>query len=74
VIFTREQLKQLIAAGGGVIIDASLFTFVQLRELALAAAGGSGSLSIRNCSGLAAGQLAELAALAPGRITFDLTD
>lgn len=75
MILTIEQLKQIVAAGGGLVLDAPTFTLSQLRELAEAAqAGGKkGSLTLHNVSGLNAEQLADLSTLAPGQIVFDLT-
>lgn len=75
MILTVEQLKRIVAAGGGLVLDAPTFTVNQLRELAEAAhAGGKkGSLTLQNVSGLNAEQLAELSTLAPGQIAFNLT-
>jgi hypothetical protein len=73
VILTHEQLKAILAAGGGVVVEAPMMTVVQLRALCTAAAAGGGSLTIKRCSALDAALLVELASLAPGRVTFDLT-
>lgn len=73
MILAHEQLRSILAAGGGLVVDAPTMTVVQLRSLCGAAAAGGGQLTIRNCSGLGATLLIELAALAPGRVAFDLT-
>ncbi len=73
MIYTHQQLKEIVAAGGGVVVDAATMTTAQLRELSAAAGTGSGRLTIKNCSGLTAAQLGDLAGLAPGRVEFDLT-
>jgi hypothetical protein len=73
VILTHEQHRAILTAGGGLVVDAPLMTIVQLRALCAAAASGGGSLTIRNCSALGAPLLVELAALAPGRVAFDLS-
>ena len=73
MILTHEQLKAILAAGGGLIVDAPSMTVVQLRALCTAAAAGGGSVTIRNCSALGAPLLVELAALAPGQVAFDLS-
>lgn len=75
MILTIEQLTRILAAGGGLTLDASTFTLNQLRQLAVAAEAGAtkSSLTLHNVSGLTAEQFAGLATLAPGQIEFDLT-
>lgn len=73
MIFTIEQLKDIAAAGGGLIIDASTLTFNQIRDISAAANTGKAKITIKNLSGLTATQLNQLAPLAPGLIVFDLT-
>lgn len=73
MIMTQEQLRQIVVAGGGLTLDATTLTFDQLRSLGAAAHLGKTSITLTRVAGLTAGQLAELAALAPGLMTFDLT-
>jgi hypothetical protein len=73
VIITTEQLRQIVSAGGGLSLDATTMTFPQLKELVAATNGTKSSITLRNLSGLTAGQLRELAGLAPGALVFDLT-
>ncbi len=73
MIFTIEQLKQVTGSGGGLVLDASTLTFNQIRDVTAAANGGKARITVKNLSGLTAGQLHELALLAPGLIVFDLT-
>jgi hypothetical protein len=74
VILTILQLKRIAKAGGGLSLDASLFTFNQLADIVGAAgAGGKGSVSLRNVAGLNAAQLAELAESAPGLVSFEIS-
>jgi hypothetical protein len=73
MIITAEQLRQIAGAGGGLTLDASALTFNQLRDLAAAAHGGKAQLTLKNFANLTAGQLTELAGLAPGLITFDFS-
>jgi DNA replication protein len=73
MIFTVDQLSRVAAAGGGLALDGSLFTFNQIKEICVAAATGSATLTLHNVGNLTAGQLTELSALAPGLVTFDLT-
>jgi hypothetical protein len=73
MILTIEQLKQIVSAGGGLSLDASTMTFQQLKEIVGATSGTKSSITLKNLSGLTAGQLRELAGLAPGVLAFDLT-
>ena len=73
MIITTEQLKQVAAGGGGLVIDATTMTFNQLMEVTVATKTGKAQMTVKNVSGLTAGQLAELAAAAPTLIVFDLT-
>ncbi len=73
MILTHGQLKAILAAGGGVVVEAPMMTVVQLRALCTAVAAGGGALTIKRCAAFDATLLVELAALAPGRVTFDLT-
>lgn len=73
MIMTTGQLVAIAAAGGGLVLDASALTFTQLRDVSAAAASGHAAITVRNVPNLTAAQLAELARLAPGLITFDLT-
>jgi hypothetical protein len=73
MIITTEQLKQIAGAGGGLVLDASTLTFNHLKDISSAANGGKAVITVKNFSGLTAVQLNELAALAPGLISFDFT-
>lgn len=73
MIITIEQLKQIMLAGGGMVIDASTLTFNQLLEIATAAATSNTRFTLHKVSGYTTAQLIKLATLAPGLITFDLT-
>jgi hypothetical protein len=73
MILTTDQLKHIVTAGGGFVIDASTMTFNQIRDISAAAAKGKAKITLKNLSGLTSFQLNKLAALAPGMIVFDLT-
>jgi hypothetical protein len=73
MIITAEQLAQLALAGGGLQLDASAWTFNQIRDIAAAAMSGQAKVTLKSFGDLTAVQLGELAALAPGLITFDFT-
>jgi len=73
MIITIEQLKQILNAGGCLVIDASVMTFNQIRDLSTVAQNGTAKITVKNLSSMTAAQLTELAALAPGLIVFDLT-
>jgi hypothetical protein len=73
MIITNEQLKHIVAAGGGLVVDASTMTFGQLRDLVAAAPSSKATITIKNFAAMTAGQLNEIASLAPGLVVFDLT-
>lgn len=72
MIITTEQLKEIVAAGGGLTIDASAFTFNQMKEICGANVKNA-KITIKNLSGLTHNQLKELAAQTPGVLAFDIT-
>lgn len=74
MILTVEQLRRIAAAGGGLVLDGSLFTYNQIKEICAAAGNqGAATVTLHNVANLTAAQLAELSAIAPGLITFDFT-
>ena len=74
MILTVEQLRRIVDAGGGLVLDASPFTFTQIKAIVAAAAtNGSATVTFRNVANLTAAQLTELSAAAPGLVKFDLT-
>ena len=73
MVMTLEQLKRIAGAGGGFVIDATTLTFNQIRDLSAAAEAGKARITIKKVSGMTAGQLEELAGLAPGLLVFDLS-
>jgi hypothetical protein len=73
MIITIDQLAQLISSGGCVVLDASTYTFIQLRQFATAANTSKAQIKLIKLSGYTAQQLTELSTLAPKLITFDLT-
>lgn len=73
MIITVEQISQIAAAGGGLVLDASAWTFPQLKEIVTAAHSGKAPVTLKTFANLTATQLEELANQAPGLLTFDLT-
>ncbi|HEY6759966.1 MAG TPA: hypothetical protein VI318_10760 [Baekduia sp.] len=74
MILTVEQLRRIVEAGGALVLDASAFTFAQLRVIVAAAAShGAATVTLHHVANLTAAQLTELSAAAPGLVTFDLT-
>jgi hypothetical protein len=71
MIISIEQLKKIVGAGGGVVLDASTMTFSQLKEVAESPHSGKAAITLRNISGLTAAQLSELATAAPRLIVFE---
>jgi hypothetical protein len=73
MILTIAQLQQIAAAGGGLILETSRYTYKQMTEIVLAAAAGNTPVTLRGVAGLTADQLRQLATKAPGLIVFDFT-
>ena len=73
MILTIDQLRSLVAAGGGLRLDASAFTFNQMADIVAAASTGQAPVILHRVSALTIQQLRELASSAPGLVTFDLT-
>jgi hypothetical protein len=73
MIITTEQLKAIVGAGGGVILDATTMTFNQMKEVSIAAQTANAHITIKKIGALTAAQLIEIATLAPGLVWFDLT-
>jgi hypothetical protein len=73
MIITIEQLKQIVAAGGGLVLDAAVMTFGQLKDISTLAHTSDAKITIKNLSTLTAEQLKELAEIAPGLVVFDQT-
>lgn len=73
MIITIEQYKEIIAAGGSIVLDSPSLTLKQISELATAANTAKVRITLKNVSALSAAHLKQLATLAPGYITIDLT-
>ncbi len=74
MILTVEQLKGIVSAGGGLVLDGSAFTLNQLRSIIAAAAAGNATVTLHGVCALTAVQLTELATLAPGRVMFETSE
>lgn len=71
---TINQMKQVVAAGGNLIVDGASITLSQLKSIAAEAAKSNVLITIKNIQILSHEQLKEVAALAPGQIFFDFYD
>lgn len=69
---TTEQLRQILAAGGGLIIDAGSKTTDQLRQIAATAATAGTTVTMTNTNSKTTDQLRQIAAAGPGHVIFDL--
>ena len=67
-----QTMIQILAAGGGLIIDASVRTPDQLVQMAAAAASGGSTLILRNADSKMPDQLVQIAAAGEGRVIFEL--
>jgi hypothetical protein len=74
MILTRAQRNAVLLAGGSLVISGSQLTLPQLREMAAAVAKSTGTITIKNVGYVSAAQLKQLAALAPGKLIFDISD
>lgn len=73
MIFTIEQLCLVAEVGGGLVLDASNFTFNQMADICAAAVTGHASVIFHHVSALTIHQLQALASAAPGLVSFDVT-
>ncbi len=73
MMITTVQLRKIIAAGGGVVVDGSRTTMQQLKEIATEAVKSNVKITIRNATNITSHHLEQLASMAPGLITFALT-
>lgn len=73
MILTIDQIRTIVAAGGGVTINGSAFTLNQLKQVAAAAGPANVLVTIKNVGNLTPQNMKNIAALAPGKIVFDLT-
>jgi hypothetical protein len=69
---TPDQLINILAAGGGLILDAATRAPDQLIRMATAAGGSGATLVLRNADYRAADQLVTIAAAGRGRVIFEL--
>lgn len=67
-----DQIVQIVAAGGGVIVDSSKMT-EQLVEIAAAAARSGALVIVKGADSKMTDQLVQIAAAGKGRVIFDLT-
>jgi hypothetical protein len=73
MILTTAQLKDILKAGGSLIVDASKMTPNQIVEMASAAATNRAArLTLKNAASVIPQHLITLSSLAPGQIVFDL--
>lgn len=73
MILTTDQLNHVIASGGCLVLDGTTMTLNQIRDLAAHAKASNVKLTIKRVGNLTADQMQQVAALAPGLVTFDLT-
>jgi hypothetical protein len=73
MILSVNQLSDLLAAGGNLVLDAPMFTLNDLARLATGAAKGKVTLTLRNVDAMTQPHLKEIAAVAPGHVVFELS-
>ena len=73
MIITTIQLKQLLSAGAGLVLDASTLTYIQLKQVAATAAMANSKITLKNIQNITAAHLKVIVATAPGLIEVDFT-
>lgn len=68
-----DQIIQIVAAGGGVIVDASKMTD-QLIQIASTASRSGSLVIVKGAGKKMTDQLIQVASAGKGRVIFDLTD
>jgi len=69
---TTTQVVQIIAAGGGVILNAREKTTKNLAQIASTAAESGATVILRNADGKTTSQLVEIATARRGRVIFEV--
>ncbi|MDV3508785.1 hypothetical protein CMU89_15185 [Elizabethkingia anophelis] len=69
---TTSELKDIVELGGGITIDASEKTTLELKEIAKLANSSGATIIIRNTSVKTTSELKEIAKLAPGKVIFEI--
>lgn len=64
------DLKRVAAAGGGLIIDASKYSTLDLKTIA---SGAKADIILKNTAGISAMDLKSIAAVGNGHVVFDMT-
>jgi len=67
------SLKQIAAAGGGMIIDSSI-SVTSLKQIAAAVNTGGGTVTINAAHKISVTSLKQIAAAGGGKVVFDFTN
>jgi hypothetical protein len=70
MVLDFDNLRLLVANGGGVTVDASKYTVQQLTLLAAHAAASGAQLTVEGFSGLSSDDLRTIAANGKGKVIF----
>ena len=73
MIMPISQIKEILSAGANLVVDASMFTLNDLKQLAGEAANANVSIMVKNVSSITHEHLKQIALIAPARVTYDLT-
>jgi hypothetical protein len=73
MIMPTFQVREILAAGGNLVLDGSKLTFNDLTQFASEASYSGASITIRNAFNLTHEHMKKIASIAPGLIVFDLT-
>lgn len=68
---TTLELEGIISLGGGISLDASTKTTMDLKSIARLASNSGAFILLRNSGGKTMAELKEIAKLAPGKVIFE---
>ncbi len=73
MILTMNDKKQMIKAGGSLILSAPTITLTELKQLGQEIAKTNGTITVKNVRNFPPKVLTLIASIAPGQIIFDLS-
>ena len=68
---TITDLKDIIRLGGGMNLDATLFTLTELNDFAVLAERSGAIIRVKNTENLTVNNLKEIAKLGRGKVVFE---
>ena len=72
MVWTDDQLAQVVSSGGGVIIDSDDFTIDQLKRIAYSTREKGATVIVRNCGSKSTDELKQIGSSGKGHVIFEL--